>query len=96
MLTINDYHTALNAGSACNLSGVVHSFSGVLTRIWDEAREQGEGTNWVNQHPISRMYAYAINKLSYGDFGGDLDQYVNAYNACLDAIARLREDLEAA
>ena len=39
---MNIYQTALDVQDACNLSGVVHSFSQVITEVWKEAREKGE------------------------------------------------------
>lgn len=45
---------------ACNLSGVVHSFSRHLTTLWGFARELEKGTDWVNQHPICQMFMVQI------------------------------------
>jgi hypothetical protein len=71
-LTANDYQTALDVQSACNLSGVVRSFAEVMPKIWDEARSQNQGgTDWVNSHPICRLYAEQIaflaGKMDYFD-----------------------------
>lgn len=56
---------ALFAQDACNLSGVVHSFSDILSNvIWPMAREQNKGTTWVNTHPVSVLFAYKICALS--------------------------------
>jgi len=70
-LTANDYQAALDVQSACNLSGVVHSFSAVIKRVWDEANALGKGTDWVNSHPICRLYAeqiaYLASKTDYFD-----------------------------
>ena len=48
---------AVRAQNACNLSGVVHSFSRDVSRLWKLAKERGEGTAWVNKHLVCRLYA---------------------------------------
>lgn len=56
---------ALYCQDACNLSGIVHSFSRVLTEgVWPEAHKTGQGTTWVNTHPVSVLFAYKICALS--------------------------------
>ena len=77
-----DYQNAIYVQSACNLSGVVHSLSEVLPRIWNEARTSGGGTANVNEHPIVRLYAEQITHLSRG-----LDYF--------DASARVDRAIEA-
>ena len=66
MLTAQDFQFALDSQSACNLSGIVHQFSRVMDKLWNEAREGNHGTDWVNQHPISRLYAEQIFFLASG------------------------------
>jgi hypothetical protein len=57
--------TALDVQDACNLSGVVSTFQRILTEVlWPEARANGHGTDWVNQHPISVLFADKIMSLS--------------------------------
>jgi hypothetical protein len=75
-----DYQTALNSQSACNLSGVVFSFAEIMQRICDEAHEKGEGTDWKNLHPICRLFAEQIAHLSQGT------SYFSAHAACQDAV----------
>ena len=86
MLTKWDYQQALDAQSACNLSGIVRTFSEVTRRIWDEVRANGGGTDDVNKHPICRMYAEQIAYLSGASFG-DSGSYILADIACREAIA---------
>lgn len=54
--------SALDVQDACNLSGVVHSFSKVVTIL----REQRDcnGTTWVNEHPVSILYSAKIASLT--------------------------------
>lgn len=63
------YQEAVIVQDACNLCGVVQSFAKILPVIMDESRAKGLGTDWVNQHPISKLFASKITSLS------------NAYNA---------------
>ena len=73
-LTPNDYKTAIDVQSACNLGAVVHSFSRVMNKIQADGR--GKGTDWVNKHPITRMYAEQIHFLSQSR------NYHDAYTKC--------------
>jgi len=54
------YKDALFSQSACNLSGLIHSLHRIVTLIWTEARANDLGTDYVNQHPICRLYAEQI------------------------------------
>lgn len=58
---------------ACNLSGVVHSFSRSISRLWKLANETNQGTDWVNTHRVSRLYASKIESLSGNVKTGDFD-----------------------
>jgi len=82
-LTPRDYADALFAQSACNLSGIVHSFSDVISKVWDEARAQGRGTDFVNRHSICRLFTEQIAHLTGAGtpMGGESD-YSEAYEAC--------------
>jgi hypothetical protein len=61
---------ALQVQDACNLSGVVKSFAKDFDAIWNEAREQNKGTDYVNTHPICRLY---LEQIAYLVCGGNLD-----------------------
>ena len=77
-LTRKDWQFALYAQSACNASGIIHGLSDVVSRVWDEARERGQGTDWVNHHAIVRLYVEQLIHLSGAGFG-DTDSYSRAY-----------------
>jgi len=48
---------ALDCQNACNLSGVLRSFDRIVMDVlWEEARRIGEGTEWVNSHPICTLF----------------------------------------
>jgi len=67
---------------ACNLTGVVHGMSRAMTNL----RElfPGEGTDFFNHHPISRMWADKIYSLTNGlDIGGDER---SAYEWCKEIV----------
>lgn len=66
---------------AVNLSGVVHSFSRAVTVLWEEARKIDKGTDWVNTHPISKLFADKCRSLT-GDASFD------AYEQCLEISRR--------
>ena len=68
---------AIVVQDACNLSGVVHSFSRAITRL----RElfPSEGTDFFNRHPISVMYASKIESLTGS---GSMERFSKAYDEC--------------
>ena len=84
-ITQKDYADAIAVQDACNLSGVVHSFSNIVSRLWDEARVTGEGTDWVNQHPICVLFADKIASLTRVGVD-DIEGYTQAYNICCKKI----------
>ena len=70
---------ALDVQNACNLSGVVRSWSEALSAVWDEARRSGHGTDWVNTHPVSVLFSDKVLSLTGSDRS---DAYRDAYSAC--------------
>jgi hypothetical protein len=64
--TIKDAaETALQVQDGCNLSGILQSFTEiVINTIWPAAREQGNGTEWVNQHPICTLFLDKLTSLN--------------------------------
>jgi hypothetical protein len=60
----DDYATALGSQCACNLGALIHSFDRVINKLQYEARTLGHGTDWINQHPITRLFAEQIAFLS--------------------------------
>jgi hypothetical protein len=77
-----DYQYAISAQSACNLSGIVRSFARVTEAIWEDAREIGEGTAYVNRHPICRLYAEQIAHLAGAGTTTNSESYSRAYEEC--------------
>lgn len=61
--TKQDYLDALHSQSAVNASGLIHSLSALVTRIWEDARSQGKGTDYVNNHPLVRFYVAQLDYL---------------------------------
>lgn len=56
---------AIQVQDACNLSGVVHSFSRAMSDLWAIANASGgKGTDWINTHRVARLYASKILSLS--------------------------------
>lgn len=71
---------AIEVQDACNLSGVVRSFAQITETLWDEARKQGHGTDWVNQHPVSKLFADKISSLARVQ--ENLSAYLQAFDEC--------------
>ena len=63
-LSKEDYAAALGSQTACNLGALIHSFDRVIIKLQYEARIFSHGTDWINQHPITRLYAEQIAFLS--------------------------------
>lgn len=62
------YRKTLLMLDACNLSGLAHSFSKeILPLIWEEVREGGGGTEQVNKHPLSVLWAMKMLDLAAGE-----------------------------
>jgi hypothetical protein len=64
MLTKEHWQQALDVQNACNLSGVLHSFNAVIDDVWAEAHEVGKGTDYVNTHPLVRLWVDKLAHLS--------------------------------
>jgi len=68
---------AISVQDACNLSGVVHSLSRVMTELREISGSQG--TEYFNTHPIIVLYASKISSLT----GYDSAQgFSRAYEKC--------------
>jgi len=76
-----EYEMALLSQDACNLSGLVHSLSKAMELIWEEATEQGQGTNYVNNHPIVRLYLEQMSYLCQADYSA-------SYKTCQEKSRR--------
>ena len=75
------YEMALLSQGACNLSGLAHSLAEAMELIWEEAGENGQGTDYVNTHPIVRLYLEQMNFLCQMD-------YSESCRACLERSKR--------
>ena len=53
---------AYQCQDACNLSGVVHSFSRAMTELREICPDLG--TQFYNEHPIAILYASKIHSLA--------------------------------
>lgn len=74
MITKKDYQDALTVQDACNLSGVVHAFAEILTRMEGDTRTR-------NTHPISKLFADKIADLAQVRSTSD---YSKAYAQCVN------------
>ena len=87
VLTIDDYRNAIDATSACNVSGLVGVMNEVKDRIWATDRKYGIGKYFVNHHPIIQLYAYQIAYLSHGREPIEWDGFSDAYKFCKSVVA---------
>ncbi len=63
---------ALNVQDACNLSGVVHSFSRTITELRALLETDGKlSTHEVNTHPVCVLFADKIASLTGMQYLGD-------------------------
>ena len=75
--------SAIAVQNACNLSGIVHSFSSYMPVIRAACPE---GTEQINKHPICVLFATQIAHLA----GISVD--VNGYNKAYDECERLANE----
>ena len=55
---------ALDVQDACNLTGVLNAYSELGTILWQRSNALNKGTNWVNCHPLSVLFADKIAQLA--------------------------------
>jgi hypothetical protein len=100
MIDKKHYEDAIAVQTACNLSGVVHSFSRAMTAICEEATAKGHGTEWKNNHPICRLFAEQIKFLAgctdYCKAFTEVEEYIAVENAAEEenAMCRIERNLE--
>lgn len=87
-LTVADYQTAIDAQAACSLSAIVRCLADMMPKIWQEARDSGMGTDWVNQHPICRLFAEQIWFLTGA--ASNMSEFRDAWDEAEAAITQLR------
>lgn len=79
------YKTALLSQGAVNVSGLVHSLSEMMGELRREARERGQGTDYVNRHPVVRLFAEQIMHLTCSR------DYFEAHRICEEKAAEDKE-----
>jgi len=68
---------AIDVQDACNLSGVVHSFSAAITRLRQIFDDRSENTDFtysttdLNRHQVCRLFASKIQSLTGDVLMGD-------------------------
>lgn len=78
---------ALDVQNACNLSGVVHSFSRAIGDLREIARlEKWESTDKINRHPICILFADKIASLSSPGSSINGSEFTSAYNWACDKV----------
>lgn len=56
--------TAIDVQDACNLSGVLHTWSVFVSALRAYADKLHRGTSWLNHHPINQLFASKVHDLS--------------------------------
>lgn len=80
--TIKDLaNEALLVQDACNLSGIVHSFSRAITRLRELYPDKG--TEFYNTHPVCVLFSDKIASLT-GSVG--MDSFSEAYRECKSIV----------
>ena len=64
----NMYEDAILCQDACNASGLIKSLASHLDAIWEEARAQEKGTDYVNFHPVIRLFLEQLVFLNGGSY----------------------------
>lgn len=79
---------ALAVQDACNLSGVVHSFSTIITEVRTRLDSEGKGgTDNVNTHPVCVLFSDKVAHLTGTQHFGD-DKVSLAYNWAHDQVGK--------
>jgi hypothetical protein len=76
----------IDVQDACNLSGVAGFLARVTVTLWDQARADGHGTTWVNEHPVCVMLTNKLASLTGQYHGGD-ERFKVAYDWCIERAA---------
>ena len=69
------YKMALMSQGAVNVGALVRDLANYIDLMWDEARLLGEGTDYVNNHPVMRLFIEQMNYQCKTD-------YFKAYEVC--------------
>lgn len=75
---------AIAVQSACNMIAIVHSLERTIAKI--RAHANNKGTDWVNQHPVVRLFVHQMAYLSCGTLVEDGPRtYSEDYDLCQKA-----------
>ena len=78
-ITSESYQAALDVQDACNLSGIVRAWAVEIDKLNAYARENNKGTEFVNGHPINKLFA---NKVADLCCAVTFTEYLAAYDTC--------------
>lgn len=51
---------AVLAQDACNASGLVQEWARAMNLLWEAANKEGQGTGWVNSHPVNVLFSLKL------------------------------------
>ena len=83
----NPHKNALDIQDGCNSLGIAKQMVRDMETLWKEARENGKGTDYVNQHPVMILYLDKLCDLArYRDWEAKsmMMQFSDAYDFCKD------------
>jgi hypothetical protein len=88
MVTTALWQEALDIQDACNISGLLRDLPRVLDAVHGDAHARGQGTDYVNTHPLLRLWLDKCCALA----GLTVQQrpVLDAYQAAVEAGAVLR------
>ena len=84
MLTRADWQSVIDIQDASNMGGVANHFAKIVQKVWEEAHATGQGTSWVNQHPLVQLMADKIVDLARARHAMT---YSGAYTECQRRVA---------
>ena len=80
---------AMDVQDACNLSGIVRSFDRIVQEVLKpEAERLGKGIEWVNEHPISKLFIDKFASLARTQYNlpGDVAAVTMAFSDALTNV----------
>ncbi|MFA7218526.1 MAG: hypothetical protein WC057_08025 [Dehalococcoidales bacterium] len=82
----NPYKNALDIQDACNSCGVIQQFARDVRALSAEVRNEGKGTDDLNQHPVVILYLDKLCDLArYRDYRSDKTMtqiFTEAFDVC--------------
>ena len=82
-----DYRSALYSQDACNGGALIRAMGRIIPKVQEQVRQDGGGTDDVNEHPIVVLFTAQLMHLS-GLGVADTTKWSRAYDACHAAAGK--------